>query len=159
MSSSNWGQAEASPTLIDTTRKSLYVCIYYVAIRHPRVHHARACVICSSHARAVNIAAHVNQCSREIEIASDGLDQLHPQYTERLTNNIQYTLGVQAASKGSGNSWAYRNKAIVVSFSFWWVNRLLITRKSQVRVARNERTFYERSCADHVFVEKRSSRH
>ena len=46
------GQAEASPTLITHTRKSLYLCMYvcmyvqcmyvcmYVAIRRPRVHHA-----------------------------------------------------------------------------------------------------------------------
>jgi hypothetical protein len=39
------GRAEASPTLIITTKKTLYLCIYlcmYVAICRPRVHHACA---------------------------------------------------------------------------------------------------------------------
>ena len=43
------GRAEASPTLITHTRKSLYLCMYvcmyvsvYVAIRRPRAHHAIA---------------------------------------------------------------------------------------------------------------------
>ena len=55
--------------------------------------------------------------------------RLRGQDAERATKSTRYTLRVQAASKGSRNSWADRNKAIVVAFSFWWAEQSLTTRK------------------------------
>ena len=57
------GRAEASPTLIMLREnRCTYVCMYlsiYVAIRRPRVRHARACSACGNDLYRDNVCAHV----------------------------------------------------------------------------------------------------